>query len=249
MKKSAFISDVIFAFFTSFLFCLCLFRYYGVTLFFAIALSALCAGLTACAIFALLRSKRKKFFLKKSDENQKEKLLFHLALASDEHNTEFFRCFLSSFSPTAKQGKLRIANENETYFLRFHLSPVSPDEVVRIFHTKTAKQKVLLCAQIDETALALCSRFDITVKTGAEVYTLLKENDSLPEKYLGDETPEKKRKRRAKLWFSKTNSRRFLVGGGILLSTSLLTPFPYYYLLFGALLLLAAVLVRIFGYD
>lgn len=249
MKKSAFISDVIFAFFTSFLFCLCLFRYYGVTLFFATALSVLCGGLTACAVFALLRSKRKKLFLKKSDETQKEKLLFHLALETDENNTEFFRRFFSSFSPTVKNGKLRVANGNETYFLRFHLSPVSPDEVVRIFHTKTAKQKILLCAQIDEAALALCARFDITVKTGAEVYALLKENNGLPEKFLGDETPEKKRKRRAKLWFSKTNSRRFLVGGGILFSTSLLTPFPYYYLSFGGLLLLAAVLVRIFGYD
>ncbi len=249
MKKSAFISDVVFAFFTAFLFCLCLFRYYKLSLFAAFLLSALCGGLTACAIFALLQSKRKKIFLKKSDEALKDKLLFHFALSSDQDVTKFFLQFFSKTQLATQPKKLCVDGEEERYFLHFHVAPVSPDQIFQMARHKTAKRKVLLCAAVDEAALLLATRFDITVKTGSEVFWLLKEQNALPQHFLGEETPKKKGKRRAKLWFSKSNSRRFLTGGAILLTTSLLTPFPYYYLVFGSVLLLAAALVRIFGYD
>ena len=68
MKRSAFISDIIFAFFVGFLCTLFLFRYVGIRLIPALLLSALCGVLTACAIFTLLQSKRKTLFLKRSDE-------------------------------------------------------------------------------------------------------------------------------------------------------------------------------------
>ena len=249
MKKSAFISDVIFTFLISFIFCLCLFRYYRLSLFLAFLLSVLCGGLTACAIFALLRFKRKKFFLKKADETLKDKLLFHFALASDNNVTAFFHDFLSKTQTITKKAKLCLEGEEEIYFLRFHASPVCVDEIFDTARRKSSKRKILLCSKIDEAALSLCRRFDIFVKTGADVFILLKENDALPEKFLGEETPEKKGKRRKQLWFSKSNSRHFFIGGAVLLSTSLLTPFPYYYLVFGSLLFLASILVRIFGYD
>ena len=78
MKRSAFISDIIFAFFVGFLCTLLFFRYVGIGLFPALLLSVVCGILTACATFTLLQSKRKTLFLKRSDEAQKAKLLLHL---------------------------------------------------------------------------------------------------------------------------------------------------------------------------
>ena len=99
-----------------------------------------------------------------------------------------------------------------------------------------------------DAALALCQRLDVEVKTGEWVYNRLKEEGRLPEHYLGEEPPIK-RKHKIKLWFSKANAKRFLVGGALILLIARLTPFYYYYLLIGCLLLLLSILIRIFGYE
>ena len=249
MKKFAFFSDLIFSFFVSFLFSIFLFRYLRVPLLPAFLLACLCGILTAAAVGAILQIKRKNLYLKKSDETQKEKLLLHLALLSDEAKTQFFKQALSTETHEANRfGRLRLSTKTDFYFLKFSLAPVCADEVASLSRVKTSKQKIVLCAQIEESAFALCNRLGIEVKTGENVYKLLKERNLLPQEYLGDQ-PVKKTKRRVKLWFSKNNARRFLVGGGLVLLMSRLTPFYYYYLLFGVLLLLGSVLVRIFGYE
>lgn len=247
MKKFAFFSDLVFSFFVSFLFTIILFRYLGVALTPALFLACLCGLLTAAAIGAILQVKRKNIYLKKSDETLKEKLLLHLALLSDEGKTQFFQRALSTEEATASRfGRLRLFTKTNFYFLKFSLAPVCADEIANISRLKTGKKKILLCSQIDETAFNLCNRLGIEVKTGEGVYKLLKEGNLLPETYLGDE-PTKQRKRRVKLWFSKSNAKRFLVSGALLLMLSRITPFYYYYLLLGCLLLLAAVFIRIFG--
>jgi hypothetical protein len=189
--------------------------------------------------------------LKKSDETQKEKLLLHLALSSDEANTQYFKNALSSVLNAAVQkfGKLRLFTPSEFYFLHFSLSPVTADEVAAYSRLKLGKQKILFCAHIEEAANELCQRLDIRVKTGEQVYMFLKEGEFLPPNYLGEETAASKQKRRFKLWFSKSNGKRFFVGGSLVLFTSLITPFPFYYILFGCGLWLTALLVRIFGKE
>lgn len=249
MKKSASISDVIFAFFIGFLVSLCLFRYYGIPLVSACILAVLCGGFSAYIAFCILRAKRKKLFLKKSDEKTRDRLFLHLALSTDEENTAYFQRILSTKSPTKRIKRLQLSNETDEYFLRLHLSPVTADQALTIAKTKTQKQKNLFCIRLDDEADRVCHRFDITVKTGEYLFAFLKEASGLPEKYLGDETPEKKRKRHAKLWLAKSNSKRFFVSGTILLLLSLFTPFPFYYLLFGIGLFLVSLLVKIFGYD
>lgn len=249
MKKFAFFSDILFSFFVSFLFTLFLFRYLRVSLSLSLILALLCGGLTAAAVGAILQIRRKNLRLKKSDEMQKEKLLLHLALLSDESKTKFFqRALASEDSPTSRFGRLRLTTKTNFYFLSFSLAPVCADEIASLSRLKTGKQKVLLCSQIEEAAFSLCNRLGIEVKTGEWVYKKLKEKELLPAEYLGDE-PVKKSKRHIKLWFSKSNAKRFLVGGALVLFLSRLTPFYYYYLLLGCLLLLAAIFVRIFGYE
>lgn len=249
MKKFAFFSDLLFSFFVSFLFTIFLFRYLGVSLLPAFLLACLCGILTTAAIGAIMQVKRKNVYLKKSDETQKEKLLLHLALLSDEGKTQFFQRALTTEEVTASRfGRLRLFTKTEFYFLKFSLAPVCADEIATLSRLKTGKKKVLLCAQIEENAFSLCNRLGIEVKTGESVYKLLKERNQLPEVYLGEESA-KQPKRRVKLWFAKTNAKRFLISGGMVLLLSRITPFYYYYLLLGCLLLLAAVFVRIFGYE
>lgn len=249
MKKFAFFSDLLFSFFVSALFTLCLFRHLGVKLLTAFLLALLCGGLTTAAIGSILQMRRKNLYLKKSDETIKQKLLLHLALLSDEGKTEFFQTALSTAeAPVSRFGKLRVFTEREFYFLNFTLAPVGADEIARLSRLKTGKRKILLCSKIEDAALALCQRLGVEVKTGEWVYNRLKEEGRLPEHYLGEETAIK-RKHKRKLWFSKANAKRFLVGGALVLLIARLTPFYYYYLLVGCLLLLLSVLIRIFGYE
>jgi hypothetical protein len=249
MKKFAYLSDILFSLFVSAIFTLFLFRYFGIKPLPACLLALLCGALTAAAVGALLQMRRKNLYLKKSDETVKQKLLLHLALLSDESKTEFFQNALSTKeSPVSRFGKLRVFTQSEFYFLSFTLAPVNADEVARLSRLKTGKRKILLCATIEDAALSLCNRLGVEVKTGEWVYSRLKAGGLLPQHYLGEENAAKG-KRRIKLWFSKANAKRFLIGGTITLLLARITPFYYYYLLVGCLLLLAAVFVRIFGYE
>ena len=76
---------------------------------------------------------------------------------------------------------------------------------------------------------------------------MLKDMNGLPESYLGDEPPDKKRKRRFELWFSRKNAKPFLTAAALTLLTALVSPFPYYYFIFGGILLMISVGIRIFG--
>lgn len=249
MKKSAFFSDILFTLFLVWLFTLCLFRYLGLTLVTATVLSALCGILAAGAAGAILQSRRKNLYLKKSDEAQKQKLLTHLSLLSDEQKTRYFSRILSAETEGGAKrfGRSRLQTEDGFYFLAFRFAPVCADEIANISRLKTSKRKILLCDKIDEDAAALCDKLGVEVKTGEKVYAFVKARNALPSAYLGEETG--KKKRRLRLCFAKTNSRRFFVGGALILLASLLTPFPYYYLVFGSLMLLAALFIRIFGYS
>lgn len=250
MKRSAFISDIIFAFFAAFLFTLCLFRYLGISLTVSALLAILCGALMSASVGSFLQSKRKTFFLKKSDEAQKEKLLLHLAFLSDEGKTQFFLERLSSEQLPAKRfGRLRIYTAEAFYTLRFSLAPVNSDDVLRLSRFKTGKQKILLCSKIEEAAYALAEKLEIKVLTGDEVYALLKEQATLPETYLGEETAKNKRKRHFRLWFSRANAKRFLIAAILILLTALLSPFPYYYIVSGGILLISSLFIRIFGYE
>ncbi|MBQ8322697.1 MAG: hypothetical protein IJX91_01890 [Clostridia bacterium] len=249
MKKSAYISDILFTFFTAAVFTLCLFRYLGIDLVPALFLALICGALAAAAIGAWLTHKRRRFFLKRSDEALKQKLLLHLSLLSDEKKSALFYNVLRQREDVKRMGKLRLVGQENFYFLNFRFSPVTPDEVAAISRLKTQKQKILLCNEIEESALRLCARLNIQVRAGDDVFRLLRAENALPKTYLGEDVATKKSKFHLRACFAKSNSRRFLVGGALILLSSLITPFPYYYLVSGTLLLVAAACIRIFGYS
>ena len=245
MKKSAYFSDVLFSFFIATLLTLLLFRYLTLSLPLSFIFACLCGVSVAIAVSVILKRKRKNLDLKKSNETQKRKLLTHLALLSPAQQTELFTQVLSAKTHSV----LRVCTEDTQYSLFFRFSPVTADEIARLFRQKTQKLKCVLCNAIDQDAQLLCSALNISVKTGDEVYALVKEKQLLPLSYLGEETPPNKTKRRLQIAFSKRNSKRFLLSATLLLLTSLLTPFKLYYWLFSAILLVCAVFIRIFGYS
>ena len=246
MKRFAFFSDLLFAFLSSTLLALCLFRFLSLGFWTALLLATFCGGLIMASVGAYLQSKRKTLLLKRSDEQAKEKLLLHLALLSDGAKTEFFRAALSKNTPLQRFSLLRLHSETQFYFLHFKLSPVNADDVAKYARLKTSKEKILLCGNIEQPALSLCQRLHITVKTGEDVYVALKKADALPKTYLGDSTSSGK-KHRISLWFSKSNSKRFLISATLIFLLSLWTPFFYYYVFMSVTLLCISILVRIFG--
>ena len=250
MKRSALISDIIFSFTVAFFCTLFFFRYLQISLPAAILLAAVCGGLSACATAAWLQSKRKSVFLKRSDEAQKENMLFHLACLNDAEKTDFFLERLHTDEAQVKRlGNLRLYTDAQFYWLRFHFVPVNADEIVKLHRYKTNKEKVLLCNKIEDQAYSLAQRFQIRVLTGNEVYAMLKERDALPQKYPDTENAEVKRQRRLRLWFSRKNAKPFLIAAALTLTTALVSPFPRYYFIFGFSLLILSVLIRILGYK
>ena len=250
MKKIAFLSDVFFTFFISGIFFALLFKSLHLRAFATLLFSTICGALTAFSMGAWLLYRRKNVRLKRADEREKQKLLLHLSLLSDEAKTAFFQSLLSTKDvPCKRFGRLRVFTETEFYFLKFSFSPVSADEIAALSRLKTGKRKILLCAEIEQSALALCNRLSVSVKTGGDVYALIKIADALPKSYLGEPSLSSDKTRRLRLYFSKKNSRRCLTGGAMLLLFASISPYALYYLLVGILLLLSAVFIRIFGYE
>lgn len=253
MKKIAFLSDIFFAFFVAFLFTLLFFRHLRLALWLATTLAVLCGALVALSVGAYLRSKRKNVFEKKSEALQKEKLLFHLALAGNESNADFFKTLLlKGESPPVeirRTGKNRLTTPNEVYFFQCTFAPVTADDAAFFTRLKTKRQKILFCHKIDEEARKVCECFHIRVLTSDDIFTLAKAADALPKVFLGENPKEKGKKHAFRLWFSKSNSRRFLLSAVLILLLSRLTPFSYYCIVFGVLLLCASVFIRIFGKE
>lgn len=248
MKKSAFISDVLFAFFGVALFSLCLFRFLKLRLFICVLLAILCGALAACSVSAYLQNRRQRFFLKKSDERQKERLLTHLGLLSPEQVTAFFlSLFQTDTNTLQRSSKLKLYNETDFYFLHLHFLPVTADEVAAYARWKTDKQKNVVCRDIEKEAAELCEKVNIRVLHAADVYRIVKEKNAFPNCFLGEQAADEKKKKRFQLCFAKTNARRFLSSGALIICLSLFTPFSFYYLVFGSILCLTALFVRIFG--
>lgn len=274
MKKFAYVSDLIFFFSVSFLCSACAFRLLRIPFWLSVALSTLCGGLTTLSAAAFLRDKRQRTLLKKTDERQKERLLFHLALQDDDQNRRFFSAFFtetaSQTAPiqtkrpdgtTAIDGKIETTphtTEQAAYhkdgtftcngtrqLCLFRLTPLTADDLLPLLRIQTEAPKRLLCAELDEKSQTLCKRYNIEIWTGERVYTELKSARRLPP--LPDEISTKKT--RKKLWFAKANAKRFLTSAALLLLAAQLTPFFLYYLLFAFALLCAAVFTRIFGYE
>ena len=253
MKKSAYVSNVIFAFFVCFLLFLCLTRYHGYSLLHAFFCAVIMGTLAAVVTFLVLGKKRKKLVTEQKQAAERDDLMLYLATLSPRESAEFIRSVFcaagESCSLLRAGGFFIVERENERVFPLFFMRPVDGDTLAAVLRVKGDKPKRVFCRALAPEAEALARRFPLGVATENECYRLIKDGGLLPEKYPF--SPEKKGAfaKRKRIWFSKKNARGFLTGGTLLLLSSLITPFPYYYVLFGSILLLAAVAVKIFGYS
>ena len=256
MKKSAYYSDIIFAFLLAFLFSVCLLRYLKVGLLPAL-LCAVLFGLSAGLLASrLLQKKHDSVLLKKREETEAEKLALHLALLSPAKQVAFFLPRVELFAdgfllPFVRRPKRSPFIEGETAvgFFRFGLEPVSADCLLPVVTAKTEKAIYLFCNDLTTEAARWCTRFSVRAVTIGGVYKTLKEKGALPESYLKSGVLAAKKKRKFRLWLSKQNASRFLTAGALVLLSSLISPFPYYYLAFAFLLLTSALCLKLFGFE
>jgi hypothetical protein len=260
MKKSAFISDILFSFVASCVPALCFLRYLRLSLPLASILSVLFAAAVSGFVWFILSKKQTKIVLKKGDEEEKEKWLQHLMLSGIENNLDYFFSALKILSsPPDKQwlAPLRITafktlgcieTEGAFFFVFFTFAPLDCDDAASVIRLDLPKEKHILCGKITPQAERLFSQFSLPILKENELFLTLRQANCLPEKYLGYFDKKKTIKTKSKVWFSKSNSKRFFGGGILLLLTSLLTPFPLYYLIFGSAMILSSVFIRIFGY-
>lgn len=249
MKKFVFsvYSDTVFIAAVTFMLSFALFRFYLRSFGGALAFSVLTALALSVLAFLHMRRKSDKKLLKISDEKEISKLSFHLAMDTDENNSE--RLFAALFSKTDKAQKSDdgIVTDEEEYFFSFRLEPVRADEIAGIVRRGGERKKVFMCADVTPDAEKIAAAFGIRVMRAADVYLLLKETENLPEEYILAEKMKTGWKEKLKFRFQRRMYKGYLLAGGALLVFSLFTFFPVYYLVTGGLLLGIAVFVRFFG--
>lgn len=258
MRKSAYFSDLAFAFFASFLPALCFLRFQTLPLLWATLVSVLFSIGVCLVVGAFFRKKYTKQRLKLAERREAEMLELHLALLTKEQQTDFFLerlpCLLDGFEtmndPPKKvkyAGHVLIECEKQVVHCRFAAAPLSADAALPILSYPTEKESVLVCNALDQNAKNLVAKFPLKVIEGQEVYLRLKEKEALPKHYRSEAAFEKKKKRRFQLWLQKRNANPFLAGGALTLVSSLVSPFPYYYLIMGVSMVFLSAIVRIFG--
>lgn len=140
----------------------------------------------------------------------------------------------------------RIDTEAGSTYLKFQFEAVTADELSPVIRAEGGQKTVLGAAFTDE-AQKLAQAFGVTLKSAADVYTLVKDSGCMPEKLITP--PEQRGGFRAKLSFRVRKSawRGYLFSGVFLLLFSLFTVFPVYYVVSGGILLAVAATVRFFG--
>ncbi len=248
MKKWVLISDLLFAFFVAFLTSVCLTRYLGLSLPLAL-LASIFIGAGIVALVALFKKRKDdKLLLLRGEEKEKQLLLTHLTLLPPEKALLFLTDKKEGFSTC--QNLPYLEEEGELHVPLFLWRKVELHDLLPAVRLCLDKQKTgtIYCDEISPEADGFLAQFSIRAVKGVEIYRRCKEANKLPKRYVSEPYFTKKKKRLPRVWFAKSNSRRFLLCGGLLLLSSLLVPFPYYYLVFGGILVLAAVLIRILGY-
>lgn len=229
-------SDTLFFFICNWLISLCIFRYYRLAPWLSLLLCTVFSAAASALFFFLLSRNRRKKFLAGRDKEEKEKLTLHLALSDEKSNRALLAPLLSDELSEKK------------VFLLFCMQPLSADEIANGIKRTNGQSFTVYCNELSPQARELCERFLITVRESKEIYEKLKAADALPEKYICGEKQKSTFRKRAKIYFHKSNCRSFFISGAALLVLSLFSFFPLYYVISGSLLLLAALFIRIFGY-
>ena len=244
MKLFPVAADALFYASCCFLLVLGVLRYFGTPLPLAL-LGAAAASLTiGAAVFLLKRKRQNKKYLGSAEERKRAALMTHLALAPPE---EIKALLLHALETNGQQAELK---EGELFLngspaaLLFRMAPASQDDVAALVRTYGSKF-TLICSDLSPEADELTRSLSVPTIRTDELYSVLKETDSIPEKLLPPVPSRKSRRERFRAVFRKSNARPFFVSGTLLLLMSLFALFPVYYLAAGSALLLLSAGLRL----
>ncbi len=199
-------------------------------------------------LFALLSARHNKRALGKKEQEQREKLMLHLALETDERVRATLLEALRKDGKDAHCEKDALCLDGTPLIPVFTMQPVSADTVAHLLKTYREQPFVLACNALSPEAEKLLSAFSRRAMTASDVYALFAKT-GMPDPLICGEIPRKTARTRLRRAFSKRNAYPLFVSGAGLLVMSLFVFFPVYYLITGALLVATAIFVRAFGYT
>lgn len=234
------ITDGAFALFSAFIISLCVMRYFRISYPAAIISSALIGVAVSVPVFYILYTIREKKILRRADEQEKNKLMLHLALTKQQDVVNML-CSMRDIIHNIKYFYVECGDD--VLYPAFTVEPLGADKIAEIAKKFSDKNLTVYCGALSHSAKKLCDELKIKTVTGDEVYLKMKEKNLLPEKYICDV-----KKRTLKEKFSSaaagTNSRPFITGGLGLMIFSLFTIFPVYYLISGIILFVFGIIIR-----
>lgn len=204
------------------------------------AVIGLVFGIAATLLFGALayvyisRKQNKKLLLSR-DEKNKKLLSLHLSLSSDTYIKNLFK---SLFGEGAKISGQKVVFGETANFFNFKMQPLSEDDVAKVIKHKFDGKKRIYCAKISPEAAALASNFLIEIIGIDGVYSALKENELLPEKYVYEGAQKIKFFQRIKARFNRRLAAPLFWSGAGLLLLSYFTFFPIYYIVSGSIMLI-----------
>ncbi|MBR2341757.1 MAG: hypothetical protein IKA72_05060 [Clostridia bacterium] len=260
MKKSAYYSDLFFAFSLSAFCLLFILRFLGVRLIVALFPSILLGAACAFLLAVRLRKKQRVFSLKKSEEKEKENLFLYLGLAEPEEIKEFLEPRLPLLAKKLCTEFEEVAIKNQPapagtitcegfFFLPLFLfRELNADDVACAAKSLRGLQNaVVLCDKLSLDAITLSEKLCLQTIQGNFLYRVLKDENVLPKEFpLKLNTP--KRTSYRALCFAKSNSKQFFKSGVLLSAYSFFTPYSIYYTAVACLFFTLSIFIRIFGY-
>lgn len=199
-------------------------------------------GILACLLFGTLGflyigGKQDKKLLLSKDEKNKKLLSMHLSLSSDAYIKKLFKS--AAGEGAVIRGNAVIKGDCASYF-NFKMSPLDEDDMAAVIKSRFNGKKKIYCSSVSPAAENLAENFAVETISINEVYSLLKEKNLLPEKYIYEEAKKISIIKRIKARFSRKLRAPLFWSGTALIAMSYITFYPVYYIVSGSLLLILA---------
>lgn len=238
------ILDTVFAALCAFLLFFTAVRYYTKSAFIGLGFGVCAGALFGALAFIYISGKQNKSLILSKDEKQKKLLALHLSLSRDEDVKNLFK---KSLGEDAKIRGKRVICGGVSNFFNFKMQPLSEDDVARVIKFKCNGEKKIYCVKCSAEAAVLASNFSIGISGIDEVFSSLKKNGLLPEKYVYEEAKKPNLFRRIKMRFSRKLCAPLFWSGAALLALSYFTFFPIYYIVSGGIMIILSAAALVFN--
>lgn len=232
------ILDTVFAALCAFLLFFTAIRYYTRSAAVALAFAIIACLLFGALSFLYISRKQNKRLLLSRDEKHKKLLSLHLSLSSDEYICNLFSKALTGEDETAEVKGGKVFTDTCAYFFNFQMQALSEDDIARVIKYDSDKKKIIFCSRASIEAAALAENFLIEIRQIDAAYSLLKERDLLPEKYVYEGAKKISIWKRVKARFTRKLCAPLFWSGAGLLFLSYFTFFPIYYIVIGGIMLI-----------